>query len=115
MSGRYYDALDKIELIEAVNPDFENIGKVEFYSKAAQMLSETAGRKAAWSWRYIQGFLNGTILPGEKFVSAIHELISEYRKSKSISIPKPKLPRVRPPKIGRDENWIEYYMRQVKR
>jgi hypothetical protein len=105
MNPRYYDLLDKIELIEAVDPYFQNRGNVAFYRKAAEILSTAAGRKTAWTWRYVQGFIKGTIAPGDKFTQAVYKTIEAHRATT-------KQPRTPAPKIGRDAGWIEYWMRK---
>ena len=49
-------------------------GKVALYQDLARRLSETAGRSPPWTWRYVQGVLNGTLAPSPRFAQAVRTL-----------------------------------------
>jgi hypothetical protein len=47
---------------------------VEFWEELAHKLARIVGQDPAWSWRYPQGVLKGTIKPSKLFVSAVYAL-----------------------------------------
>ena len=47
---------------------------VEFWEELARKLSRIVGQVPAWSWRYPQGVLKGSIKPSKLFVSAVYAL-----------------------------------------
>lgn len=76
--------MDKTELrmvqnsLELITEYFGGVpveaGKVEFWEMVAYKLSRIVGKDPAWSWRYPQGVMVGTVEPSKKFVSAVYAL-----------------------------------------
>lgn len=104
MNHRYYDVLDKIELIEAVDARFGKIGSVSFYRKVAEILSKIASKNPPWTWRYVQGYIKGTIQPGRNFIAAVNKSIEISRENRMKQVA---------PKIGQP-GWEEFYSRKLR-
>lgn len=104
MNHRYYDVLDKIELIEAVDTQCGKIGSVSFYRKVAELLSKTASKNPPWTWRYVQGYIKGTIQPGRNFITAVNKTIKISRENQV---------KQATPKVGQP-GWEEFYLRKLR-
>lgn len=49
----------------------DELGTKKFYTMLAVKLSGSIGRKKAWTWRYAQGVMKGTIQPSVDFGRAV--------------------------------------------
>jgi hypothetical protein len=70
-----YSGSASVALFAALRIDLAKSKKVASYEKIAKVLSRIANKEPAWTWRYVQGFRNGTIRPGKKFMEAVNFVI----------------------------------------
>ncbi len=67
-----YSGSASVALFAALRIDLAKSKKVASYEKIAKVLSRIANKEPVWTWRYVQGFRNGTIRPGKKFMEAVN-------------------------------------------
>ena len=75
-SSLYNSDLSHAQMIGALFEELNTGQKVETYERIAQELSQLAGKKQPWGWRYIQSVHRGTVEPSHKMTWALQARVA---------------------------------------